>query len=100
MKLTRMTAILGLFLLGACGLYFSGGDGTDRHQPTLPDAGSGHGDCGGGYPDAGVVEDGGGWLPDGGWVEDGGGYLPDAGWSYDGGGYLPDAWVDPAPDAR
>ena len=99
MKVTRIAAILGLLTLGACGLYF-GSDSTDRHRPTLPDANTGHGDCGGGgYPDAGI-EDGGGYLPDGGWVNDGGGDWPDAGWSNDGGGYLPDAWVDPAPDAH
>ena len=94
MKLTRIAAILGLFTLGACGLYWTH-DGTDRQRTTTPDAGTGHGDCGGGgpYPDAGL-------LPDGGWSNDGGGYYPDAGWSYDGGGYLPDAWIDPAPDAR
>lgn len=97
MKVTRIAAILGLFALGACGLYF-GGDSSERHGgPTLPDAGSHGGDCGGGYPDAGVVGDGGSWLPDGGWSNDGGGWgLPDAGWSNDGGGYLPDAGLDPA----
>ena len=92
MKVTRIAAILGLLTLVACGLYT--GDSTERHgRPTLPDAGSHGGDCGGGgSPDAGVIGDGGSWLPDGGWSNDGGGWgLPDAGWSYDGGGYLPDA---------
>ena len=106
MKLTRIAAILGLFTLGACGLYFTH-DGTERQTPTTPDA---HGsNCGGGgpYPDAGVLGDGGsdpapdaGLWPDGGDGNDGGGYWPDAGWSNDGGGYLPDAWIDPAPDAH
>ena len=101
MKVTRIAAILGLLTLGACGLYL-GSDSSERHKTTAPDAGTGHGDCGGGgYPDAGSYGDG-GWdpLPDGGSVHDGGGYYPDAGWSQDGGGYLPDAWVDPAPDAH